>query len=48
MSKATEAKAKPGLKQLTPYEKAMVDKMKAGVKAMWLSLLGRNKWRPTK
>jgi len=48
MSKAKEARAKPGLKRLTPYEKAMVDKMKAGVKAMWEALLLRNKWRPSK
>lgn len=48
MSKATEAKAKPGKKMLTPYEKAMVEKMKAGVKAMWEALLMRNKWRPSK
>lgn len=48
MSKATEARAKPGLKKLTPHEQVVVDRMKAGMKAMWTALLERNKWRPIK
>lgn len=46
MSKATEARAKPGLKKLTPYEKDLVAKMKAGVRELWTQLLSRNKWTP--
>jgi hypothetical protein len=46
VSKATEAKARPGLKQLTPNEKALVAKMKAGIRELWTQLLSRNKWTP--
>jgi hypothetical protein len=46
-----EARAKPGLKKLTPLESALVSKMRAGIKALWTELLSRNKWThqpPTK
>lgn len=43
-----EARAKPGLKNLTPLESALVSKMQAGIKALWIELLSRNKWRPSK
>jgi len=39
---------KPGLKQLTPVEKALVGRMTANYKKAWEALLLRNKWRATK
>lgn len=46
MSKATEAKARPGLKQLTPWEHALVNRMAADCRAMWRELFARNRWKP--
>ena len=39
---------RPGLKQLTPLEQALVKRMTADYKKAWEALLLRNKWRATK
>lgn len=48
MSKADEARARPGLKMLTPYEKALIAKMTKADRERWAGLLARNKWRASK
>lgn len=46
MSKATEARARPGLKGLTPWEQALVERTRAQDLARWAELFARNKWAP--
>ena len=48
MSRATEAKARPGLKLLTPWEKQVVDRMTKADRERWTALFARNKWRAIK
>ena len=43
-----EARAKPGLKLLTPLEKAAVERMNKADRERWAGLLLRNKWRAAK
>lgn len=38
----------PGLKQLTPFEKKIVEREGMRVMEMWRELLSRNKWKPIK
>ena len=46
MGDKAKAKARPGLKQLTPWEQALVERMSASSRAMWQDLLARNRWQP--
>lgn len=39
---------RPGLKQLTPSERALVDRMSAQYRKAWEALLLRNRWRAPK
>ena len=39
---------KPGLKQLTPAEKKMVERMNGENRVRWHNLLLLNKWKPSK
>lgn len=38
----------PGLKQLTPLEKKMVERMNGENRLRWHNLLLLNKWKPSK
>jgi hypothetical protein len=46
MTEAEKARANPGLKQLTPYEKALVARMYKADRDRWTDLFARNKWTP--
>ena len=46
MSKATDARARPGLKILTPWEEALVKRMTGRDRDRWRDLFARNKWAP--
>ena len=46
MSKATDARAHPGLKILTPWEEALVKRMSAQDRERWRDLFSRNQWKP--
>jgi hypothetical protein len=41
-----EARAKPGLKLVTPWEKELIDHQIKEHRERWASLYARNKWTP--
>mgnify|MGYP006286135887 CR=1 FL=1 len=45
---SAEARAKPGLKMLTPIEKKIVETRASSDRERWAKLYERNKWRPIK
>ena len=43
-----EARAKPGLKMVTPWEKELIDHAIKIDRERWAALYARNKWKPSK